>query len=167
MFYLLEFIGEHSPSTWKVELSDEPTVEADEKVLNNLCKSSLIKRLGPLQLYRPKKITIKFLSPFPDDRCVYKRKVLTEKFNPKSRICDESSEPFVKLYWTFSYFNDRGLSPMYKPDFMIYKMKKNWTVDCKWHMKNVNVISFSIESSIMPSVENCSMDIIPESFWLI
>lgn len=160
-------MGEHSATTWRVELSDEPTVIVDELAFNNLYKSAPTRRFGPIQLYKPKKITIKFLSPFPDDRRIYKRVVLTEKINTKSKLCDESSEPFVKLYWAFSYFNNRGISPIYKPDFMIYKMKKDWTVICKWHMKNVNVVSFSIESSLMPSIENCSIDVIPESFWMI
>lgn len=167
VFYLLEFMNEHHPTVWKVELSGEPTVETDERTLNNICKSSIISRTGHAGLYRPKKITIKFLNPVPDDRCVYKRRVLTEKVNRKSKLYDESSEPFVKLYWTFSYFNDRGLSPMHKPDFVIHKIRNDWTVMCKWYMKNVNVISFSVESSLISSVENCSMDIIPESFYVI
>jgi hypothetical protein len=160
-------MGENSQKAWKVSISDEPTVEVDEQAWNNLHKLSATKHTFQAQLYRSKKLTIKFLSPFPDDRNVYKRVVITEKTSRKPNICEENSEPFVKLYWAFSYFNARGINPIHNPDLMLYKMKNDWTVINKWHMKNVNVVSFSIESSLMPSIENCSMDVIPESFWLI
>lgn len=166
MFYLLEFLSNHQPATWKVEISGEPGLELDQQVLDNVYKFTT-RGGGPPRIYRPSKIKIKFIHPIPDDRMVFKRRVLIEKTNLNSRICEESSEPFAKLYWTFSYFNKRGMdsSLQYRPDLLLYKYGKDEIQLKKWHLKNVAVISFSVEQFSMPSVENCSMEVIPESFF--
>lgn len=167
MFYLLELISNYQPATWKVEISGEPGMIIDQQILDTLYKTV---RSIPPKIYKPSKITVKFLHPVPDDRFVYKRQVLIEKIDKKCRICEESSEPFLKLYWAFTYFDNKGdgqtvdYSLGYKPDLMLYKFGKEGAILSKWHLKNVSVISFSIESGLSPSIENCSMDIVPEKF---
>lgn len=168
MYYFLEFLSNHQPATWKVEISEEPALVVDQQILDTLYKFT--RKDGTYKLYKPSKFNIKFLHPIPDDRFVFTRRVLIEKVDAKLRMCEESSEPFINLYWAFSYFNNRGLGQSlesslgYKPDLMLYKFGEDGEILKKWHLKNVSVISFSVETGFSPSMENCSMEIIPEAF---
>ena len=168
MYYFLEFLSNHQPATWKVEIAEEPALVVDQQILDTLYKFT--RKDGTYKLYKPGKICIRFLHPIPDNRFVFTRRVIVEKVSSKLRICEESSEPFMNLYWAFSYFNSRGIGQSlesslgYKPDLMLYKFGKNDDILKKWHLKNVSVISFSVEAGFLPSIENCTMEIIPENF---